>query len=61
MAASFAALIQFNPGLLANYAAALADTTQVGANTVIQIDATDSVTLVGVIAGSLSAHNFHFS
>ncbi len=52
--------IQFNPAL-ANYAAVLADTHQVGANTVIQIDPTESVTLVGVTASSLTAHNFHFS
>jgi hypothetical protein len=46
---------------LANYAAVLLDTKQVGANTVIGIDATDSVTLVGVTASSLHANNFHFS
>jgi len=54
-------VLQFNPALLANYAAVLLDTKQVGANTVIRIDATDSVTLVGVTASSLHANNFHFS
>jgi hypothetical protein len=52
-------IIQFNPALLANYAAALVDTKQVGANTVIQIDSTESVTLTNVTATSLSANNLH--
>jgi hypothetical protein len=53
--------IQFNPALFANYAAVLQDTTQVGANTVIQHDANSSVTLENVAANSLTANNFHFS
>ena len=53
--------IQFNPALFANYAAVLQDTTQVGANTVIQHDANSSVTLENVAASSLTANNFHFS
>jgi hypothetical protein len=47
--------------LLANYMAAFTDTKQVGANTVIQPDSTDSVTLTNVTASALSANNFHFS
>jgi hypothetical protein len=39
--------------------AALGDTHQVGANTVIQIDATDSVTLNNVTETALSANNFY--
>jgi hypothetical protein len=50
---------QFNPALLANYAAA--HITQVGANTVIQIDSTNSVILDNVKATALTANNFHFS
>jgi autotransporter passenger strand-loop-strand repeat protein len=53
--------LQFNPALLGNYIAAFADTKQVGANTVIQIDATDSMALTNVTATALSANNFHFS
>jgi probable HAF family extracellular repeat protein len=49
-------VLQFNPMLLSNYA-----TAQVGANTVIQIDSTNSVTLDNVTATALSANNFHFS
>jgi hypothetical protein len=54
-------VIQFNPLLFANYAAAFANTKQVGADTVIQVDATNSVTLNSVTANALSAKNFHFS
>ena len=54
-------ILQFNPALLSNYAAALQDIKQVGANTVIQIDSTNSVTLDNVKATALTANNFHFS
>jgi hypothetical protein len=54
-------VIQFNAALFANYAAVMADTTQVGANTVIQANANTSVTLDNVTASSLTASNFHFS
>jgi hypothetical protein len=49
-------ILQFNPMLLSNYA-----TAQVGANTVIQINPTNSVTLDNVTATALTASNFHFS
>jgi Ca2+-binding RTX toxin-like protein len=52
-------ILQFNPALLSSYSAA--DITQVGANTVIQIDPANSVTLDNVKAAALSASNFHFS
>jgi hypothetical protein len=53
-------ILQFNPTLLLNYAAAKIN--QVGANTVIQIDSTtNSVTLDNVTATTLTANNFHFS
>jgi hypothetical protein len=52
-------ILQFNPALLRNYAAAVIN--QVGANTVIQIDSTNSVTLDNVTAAALSANNFRFS
>jgi hypothetical protein len=54
-------VIQFNPALLANYAAVMQDTSQVGANTVIQYDTTHSLTLENVTASSLSSSNFHFA
>jgi hypothetical protein len=54
-------VLQFNPALFANYAAVMQDTTQVGANTVIQHDANTSVTLVNTLASNLTANNFHFS
>jgi Ca2+-binding RTX toxin-like protein len=53
--------LQFNPALLLNYAVAFQDIKQVGANTVIQIDPTNSVTLDNVNANTLTANNFHFS
>jgi hypothetical protein len=52
-------IIQFNPALLANYAAV--HTEQVGANTLIQIDSADSVTLNNIAPATLSANNFHFA
>ena len=42
-------------------AAAMADTQQVGANTVITYDANDTVTLTGVEASHLTASNFKFT
>jgi hypothetical protein len=53
-------VLQFNDGLMLNYAAAMADTKQVGANTVIAYDANDTVTLTGVTASHLSASDFRF-
>jgi hypothetical protein len=54
-------VIQFNLALFTNYMAVFQDTRQVGHNTVIQIDSTDSVTLNNLTANALSANNFHFS
>ena len=54
-------VLQFNHALFANYMAAMTDTKQVGANTVITYDANDSVTLNGVTASHLTANNFKFS
>jgi hypothetical protein len=53
--------LQFSLALLTNFAAAMADATQVAANTVITIDASDSVTLQNVNMNSLTASNFNFS
>jgi len=53
--------LQFSPSLLTSFAAAMADTKQVGANTVIAVDPNDSVTLVNVNMSSLTSSNFHFS
>jgi hypothetical protein len=38
----------------------MANAQQVGANTVITVDANDSVTLKDVSVNSLAAANFHF-
>jgi hypothetical protein len=40
-------------------AAILAGATAVGGNTVLTLDGHDTITLLGVAAGSLSAANFH--
>ena len=37
------------------------DLTQVGANTVLRLDASDAITLTGVTASTLNAANFSFS
>jgi Ca2+-binding RTX toxin-like protein len=47
--------------LLTNYMAAMVDTKQVGANTVITYDANDKVTLDNVMASHLTASNFKFT
>jgi hypothetical protein len=52
--------LQFNATLFASFSAAMAAATQVGANTVFTIDASDKVTLDNVTKGSLTASNFHF-
>jgi hypothetical protein len=53
-------VLQFNPALLNNYTAAMKDAKQVGADTVLTVDANDSVTLQNVNMSSLTASNFHF-
>ena len=55
-------ILQFNPALFASYAAMMSagDISQSGANTVITDHGGDTVTLTGVAASSLTAHNFHF-
>jgi hypothetical protein len=54
-------VLQFNPALLANFAAAMADTKQVGADAVITLDANDSITVQNVNVSRLTASNFHFA
>ena len=54
-------VLNFDPALIGNYMAAMQDTKQVGANTVITVDANDSVTLAGVAASHLTASNFSFN
>jgi hypothetical protein len=54
-------VLQFNHALFVNFAAAMADTKQVGANTVITHDANDTVTLTAVAASHLTASNFKFT
>jgi hypothetical protein len=53
-------VIQFNHALFTNFAAVMARTQQVGANTVITYDASDEITLKGVTASSLHSSNFKF-
>jgi Ca2+-binding RTX toxin-like protein len=54
-------VLQFNMTLFANFAAAMTDASQVGANTVFTIDANDTVTLDNVNKSNLTASNFHFT
>jgi hypothetical protein len=54
-------VLNFDPALIRNYMAAMHDTKQVGANTVITVDANDSVTLAGVAASHLTASNSSFN
>jgi Ca2+-binding RTX toxin-like protein len=53
--------LQFSLSLLTNYAAAMTDANQVGANTVFTLDPNSSVTLQNVSKTDLTASNFHFS
>ena len=52
--------LRFNATLFSSFSAAMADASQVGANTVFTIDANDTVTLDNVNKTSLTANNFHF-
>jgi hypothetical protein len=52
--------IEFTTAQFANFAAVMADATQVGANTVITDSASDTITLENVAKSSLSANNFLF-
>ena len=54
-------VIQFNLALFANYSPAMANTKQVGPDTVIAFNSNDAVTLANVSASSLSSSNFKFS
>jgi len=53
--------LQFNASLFANFSAAMGAATQAGADTVLTIDANNSVTLDNVSKSSLTASNFHFT
>jgi Bacterial Ig-like domain len=52
-------ILQFSQSTFANFAAVMAHAEQVGANTVITLDAADVVTLNNVTASTLHASNFH--
>jgi Ca2+-binding RTX toxin-like protein len=54
-------MLQFNTTLFANFTAAMAHASQIGANTVFTIDANDTVKLDNVAKSSLAASNFHFN
>jgi hypothetical protein len=53
-------LIKFSTADFANWSALSPDISQSGANTVIQLDASDTLTLLGVTATSLSQSEFRF-
>ena len=52
--------MQFSASDFANFTALSGDISQSGANTVISLDANDTVTLTDVTAASLTASQFHF-
>ena len=52
--------IALSTNAFSNWSAMLAHTTQSGADTVITLDAGDTLTLKNVTASTLSASNFHF-
>ena len=52
--------IQFDHTALADFAAVQAHSAQIGSDTVITLDANDSVTLTGVSLSSLHAFDFNF-
>jgi len=52
--------IEFSTSQFSSFAAVMSDARQVGSNTVITVDAADSITLVGVTLSSLTASNFEF-
>jgi Ca2+-binding RTX toxin-like protein len=54
-------VLQLASVLFPNYAAAMAHTQQVGPNTVMTYDASDTITLSGVAASHLTASNFKFT
>ena len=53
-------MLEFNHALILNYAAAMSDSKQVGLDTVITVDAHNSVTLQGTTMSSLTASSFKF-
>ena len=53
-------VIRLDTADFTNFAAVMADATQVGANTVITLDAADTITLTGVAKSSLTPANFQF-
>ncbi len=54
-------VLQFSTSQFANMAAVLADAQQVGQNTVITLDSSDTITLVNVTKTSLNAKDFAFT
>lgn len=53
-------MLQFDLALFANYAAVMAATKQVGADSVIAFDTADTITLKGVTMASLTSTDFKF-
>lgn len=53
-------IAQFDKTVFANFAAVQSHAAQVGSNTVITVDANDSVTLVGTSLSHLQSADFHF-
>jgi hypothetical protein len=54
-------VLQLAAALFPNYTAVMADTHQVGANTVITYDLNDTITLIGVAASHLTVSDFKFT
>jgi hypothetical protein len=54
-------VLQINPSLIANFAAAMLDGKQMGLDTVFTVDPNDKITLQGVNLSNLTSSNFHFS
>jgi len=52
--------MQFSASDFANFAALKPHISQSGANTLISLDASDTVTLTGVTATTLTSSQFHF-
>ena len=52
--------MQFSASDFANFSALQSHTSQSGANTMIALDASDTVTLTNVTATNLAASQFHF-
>jgi hypothetical protein len=53
-------VIEINHNVIANFGALKKEWAQVGPDTVITIDANDSITVKGILLSSLKGHDFTF-